>query len=160
MIVAPTAKLATGGGGTHVTVAFAGNPVTTHPAAAAGLGPRFVQVAVPVTTVPAGALAGKPVTSACISACGVIAKGLLSTLFELLGSDVTDPAVVEMFNVPFAGAENVLVQVICDAIGKFAGKGLGLQDCVAPAGRPERVQVGVAATLGPKFEQTPVTVTA
>jgi hypothetical protein len=119
-----------------------------------------VQVAVPVTTVPAGALAGNPVTSACISACGVITSGLLSTLFELLGSDVEEAAVVEMFNVPFAGAEKVLVQVICDAMAKFAGNGLGLQDCVAPGGSPESTQVGAMATLGPKLEQAPVTVTA
>ena len=143
----------------QVIVALAGTPETAHVGVAARLGPLLVQVTVPLTVDPTGALAGNPDTIACISACGVTAMGLVSTLLLLTGSGVVEPAVVVMLSGPEAGALNVLVQVIDWPKGKLAGKGLGRHDCVVPAGKPLNAQVGDAAALGPALVQVPLTVT-
>jgi hypothetical protein len=96
----------------QLIVALAGTPDTAHVGVAARLGPLLVHVTVPLTVDPTGALAGNPDTMACMSACGVIARGLVSTLLPLTGSGVVEPAVVVMLSGPEAGALNVLVQVI------------------------------------------------
>lgn len=58
-ISSPTPKLGTGcSGGTQVTVAPAGRPVTAQVACAAALGPVFVHVTVPSTGAPTVAVAG------------------------------------------------------------------------------------------------------
>jgi hypothetical protein len=158
-MLALRARLVTGGGGTQATVAPAGRPVTAQPAAAAALGPLLVQVTVPVTVEPAGALAGKPLTVACRSACSVMVSGLVLTLLPGTGSLVLLPAVVEMLNVPLAGAVKVLLQVRVALSASGLGTGLGKQLCVAPGGKPLRAQVGAVAPLGPKLVQTPLTVT-
>jgi hypothetical protein len=128
---------------------------------AAGLGPLFLQVSVPLTIEPAGAVAGKPATRACMSAWGVTGKDLVSTLFSKsgMGSGVVEPAVVVMLKGPLAGDTKVLVQVMALPRGKLAGMGLGVQLCVAPAGKPLKAQVGAAAALGPALVHTPLTVT-
>ena len=68
MMLALTARLATGGGGTQVTTAPVGKAPIVQPADAALLGPLLTQVTVPLTLLPAGAFTGKPVTVAAISA--------------------------------------------------------------------------------------------
>jgi len=59
LIALPTPRLATGGIGTQFTVDPPGNPLTAHVALAPALGPAFVQLNVPFTTLPAAALPGK-----------------------------------------------------------------------------------------------------
>ena len=159
VIVAPAPSVAVGDDGEQTTVAPAGKPVTAQPALAAALGPRLVQVTVPVTTEPAGGLLGKPLMTACMSACGVMTMGLVSTLFDGFGSAVMLPAVVLMLSVPLAGAVNVLVQVIVALTVRGSGIGSGTQLCVAPGGNPLNTHVGVAAGLKPAFVQVPLTVT-
>jgi hypothetical protein len=75
------------------------------------------------------------------------------------GSAVLEPAVVMMLSVPLAGAANVDVQVMLLPTASGSGAGLGVQVCVAPVGKPLRVQVGAAAGLGPLLVHTPLTVT-
>ena len=156
---APSANGFGVGLGKQLTVAPAGTPATAQVGAAAGLGPLLVQVTVPDTLAPAAAVAGNPVTVACISACGVTTRGLASTLFAGVGSSVELPAVVVMLRVPDAGAVNVLVQVMLPPNGSGSGIGLGLHDCVAPAGKPVSTHVGTAAPEGPALVQVPLTVT-
>ena len=159
VMLAPAPSIAVGDDGEQTTVAPAGKPLTAQPALAATLGPRLVQVTVPVTTEPAGGLLGKPLMIACMSACGVMTIGLVSTLFDGFGSAVMLPAVVLMLSVPLAGAVNVLVQVIVALTAKGSGIGSGRQLCVAPGGNPLNTHVGVAAGPGPAFVQVPLTVT-
>lgn len=145
--------------GAHVTVAPLGNEFTVHVGLAAALGPLFVHVTVPVTVLPAGAVNGKPVTVACMSACGTIVIGALLTLLPVFGSVVLLPAVVVMLSGPLAGAVNVLVHVIVAPTANGFGAGFGVQVCVAPAGKPLNAHVGALATLGPAFVHVPLTVT-
>jgi hypothetical protein len=158
-MAAPRAKLATGLGGTQLTVAPGGKPVTAQAALAAALGPLLVQVTVPVTVEPAGGLAGKPLMAACMSAWGTMGRVLVWALLALSGSAVLVPAVVVMLKGPLAGAVKVLVQVMLEVMSKGLGKTAGMQVWVAPLGRPLRAQVGVAALLGPALVQVPLTVT-
>ena len=158
-IVALSARLATGEGGTQVTTAPAGSAPIAQPADAALLGPLLVQVTVPLTVLPAGAVAGNPLTAAAISAWGTTATDCVLTLLPTFGSDVELPAVVVMFNEPEAGAPNVLVQVTEAPSASGFGVGFGRQDWVAPGGNPLKLQVGAAAELGPLFVQVPETVT-
>lgn len=158
-MTAPAASVATGEAGEHVTTAPAGSPLTAQPAFAAALGPRLVQVTVPVTVLPAGGLAGKPLTAACMSACGVTLIGAVLTLLLGFGSAVRLPAVVLILSVPLAGAVNVLVQLMVLPTANGSGTGFGVHVTVAPAGRPLIVQVAALAGLGPLLTQVPVTVT-
>lgn len=158
-IVAFSARLATGGVGAQFATAPAGSAPSAQSADAALLGPLLVHVTVPLTVLPAGAVAGKPLTAAAISACGTMATGLVLTLLPGVGSAVELPAVVVMFNGPDAGALNVLVQVIVAPSARGLGAGFGRQDCVAPDGSPLKAQVGAAAALGPLLVQVPETVT-
>lgn len=123
----------------------------------------LVQVTVPVAVVPAAGLAGKPATVACMSACGVTDKGLVSVLLLTIGSAVDVPAVVVMFKLPpapkLAGAVKVLAHVMLPPTGRGFGAGLGVQLCVAPGGKPLNAHVGAAAGLGPALVQVPLTVT-
>jgi hypothetical protein len=128
-------------------------------ALAATLGPLLVQLTVPVTVLPALALAGKPLTAAAMSACGTTGKALVSLLLLVLGSAVLVPAVVVRLKGPLAGAMKVLVQVIAAPTAKGLGAGLGVQLWVAPGGKPLRAQVGAAAGLGPALVHVPETVT-
>jgi hypothetical protein len=89
--------------------------------------------------------------------------GSMSVLLVLLGSVVLVPAVAVMGKVPpgpkLLGALKVLVQVMAEPTAKGLGAGEGVQLCVAPAGKPLKAQVGLAAALGPLLVQVPVTVT-
>jgi hypothetical protein len=158
-IAAVLASEPTGVAGTQLTTAPPGKPEGTQVALAALLGPLLVQVTVPFTVLPALAVAGKPATKDCISACGVIAKGLVSMLLAGVGSVVLEPAVVVMLSAPLAGAVKVLVHVIKALKAKGLGTGAGVQDCVAPTGKPLKAQLAAAALLGPKLVHTPLTVT-
>lgn len=155
----PTPRNETGLDGLHITVAPAGAPVARHVASAATLGPLLTQVTVPLTVLPAGGLAGKPLIVACISACAVTAIGLVSTLLAGTPSAVSDPAVVVMFSGPLAGAVKVEVQVITPFKGRGLGVGAGVQLVLAPGGRPESVQAGSVASIGPLLVHVPDTVT-
>jgi hypothetical protein len=137
----------------------AGIALTKQVALAAGLGPLLAQVTVPVTKSPALAKLGKPDTAACISDCGVIASGSVSTLLLGFGSAVLDPVVVVMLRAPTAGALKVDVQVIDCPTPNGLGAGVGVQVCVAPEGSPLNTHVADAAALGPAFVHTPLTVT-
>ena len=119
----------------------------------------MVQVTVPVTVVPAGAVAGKPATVACMSACGTTVIGAGLTLLPVFGSAVVLPAVVVIVSGPVAGAVKVLLQVIVAPTASGLGTGLGTHDWVAPGGRPLSTQVAAAAGLGPALVQVPLTVT-
>jgi hypothetical protein len=157
---APTARVGEPGSGTHTAVAPLGSESTAQVGFAATLGPLLVQVKVPVTKVPAfTGPAGKPLKTACMSACGTMAMGLVLTLLPLCGSAVALPAVVVMLKGPAPGAVKVLVQVMLEVMSKGLGKTAGMQVWVAPLGRPLRAQVGVAALLGPALVQVPLTVT-
>ncbi len=158
-IVALSARLVTGGGGTQVTTAPAGSAPIAQPADAALLGPLLVHVTVPLTVLPAGAVAGNPLTFAAMSACGTTAMGRVLTLLPALGSAVELPAVVVMLSGPDAGALNVLVHVTDEPIASGFGTGFGRQDWVAPGGSPLRLQDGAAALLGPLLVHVPDTVT-
>ena len=158
-MASPTASTVSGGAGRQVTTAPAGKPATAQVALAAALGPLLTQLTVPVTVLPAGAFAGKPESVAAMSACGVMATGLVSTLLPGLLSCVRLPATVLIESVPLAGAVNVAVQVITAETARVAGTGSGKQLCTAPGGKPAKVQVGVVATLGPALVQVPLTVT-
>jgi hypothetical protein len=155
----PRPKLAAGLAGLQLTVAPAGKPPGTQVALAATLGPLLVQVSVPVTVLPALALAGKPLVDAAMSACGVTVTGFVSVLLPVLGSAVVLPAVVVMLRDPLAGAVNVLLQVMTPPNAKLAGSGEGVQVCVAPGGKPLKAQLGDAAALGPALVHVPLTVT-
>ena len=155
----PTANGLATGFGKQVIAAPTGNELTLHTGLAAGLGPLLVQVTVPVTVVPAGAVAGKPVTVACMSACGTTVIGAGLTLLPVFGSAVVLPAVVVIVSGPVAGAGKVLLQVIVAPTASGLGTGLGTHDCVAPGGKPLRTQVAAAAALGPALVQVPLTVT-
>jgi hypothetical protein len=155
----PTPKLEVGLAGLQLIVAPAGNPLGTQLALLARLGPLFVQVTVPVTVLPAGALAGNPLTVATMSACSTMDKGLVSALLLLLGSAVVLPAVVVMLSGPLAGVVKVEVQVMLLPTAKALGSGLGVQLCVAPTGKPLKAQLGAAAGLGPLLVHVPLTVT-
>ncbi len=160
VIAAPTARLASGVAGKQTTVAPGGRPATAHVAFAAALGPLLAQLIVPVTVLPAGALAGMPEIVAIMSARGERVINFVSTLLFGLLSWVRLPATVVTEIVPLAGAINVAVQVITPAgAASVAGMGSGTQVCDAPGGSPTSVQVGVVATLGPRFVQVPLTVT-
>jgi hypothetical protein len=76
-----------------------------------------------------------------------------------VGSVVLEPAVVVILSEPLAGAVKVLVHVIAALKAKGLGTGAGVQDCVAPAGKPLKAQLAAAALLGPKLVHTPLTVT-
>lgn len=143
----------------HKALAPAGLEATPQAGAAAGLGPLLVQATVPVAVVPAGGLLGKPLTTVCISAWGTTVMGLVSVSLATTGSAVALPAVVVMFKGPPAGAVKLAVQVMAAPSARAAGKGLGVQLCVVPAGSPVNTQVGVAALLGPLLVQMPDTVT-
>ena len=156
---APTASGLGAGIGKQATVAPGGNPATLQVGSAAGLGPLLVQVTVPLTVVPAAAVAGKPVTVACMSACGSTVIGAGLTLLPVFGSAVVLPAVVVIVSGPVAGAGKVLLQVIVAPTAIGLGAGLGMHDCVAPGGRPLSTQVAAAAGLGPALVQVPLTVT-
>jgi hypothetical protein len=154
-LLAPRGLAAAG----QFTVAPGGSPEGTQLALAAGLGPALVQVTVPLTVVPALAVAGKPLTTTCMSAWGVMARGLLVVLLAGVGSVVLDPAVAVMLSGPLAGAVKVLLQVSHCPAGKLVGVGLGRHDWVAPAGKPLNTQVGASAALGPALAHVPLTVT-
>jgi hypothetical protein len=158
-MAAPTAKLAAGTAGVQTTTAPAGIPLTAQVALLAMLGPLLVHVTVPVTVLPAFAVAGNPLTAAAISACGVTLTGSGSTLFAGTGSAVLLPAVVTILSDPVAGAVKVDVHVILLPTGNGFGAGFGVQVCVAPAGSPLSTQVSAAAGLGPLFVHVPVAVT-
>jgi hypothetical protein len=154
-----TAKLVTGVVGVHTEVAPVGKLVVAQVAPAAGLGPLLVHVTVPVAVLPGAGAAGKPVNTACISACGTMVIGSVSTLLAGVGSVAVLPAVVTILSVPLAGAVNVLVHVIVALSAKGLGTGEGKQPTVAPAGKPVITHVGAGAAAGPAFVHTPVTVT-
>ena len=158
-ILWPTGSGSSAGLGVQIATAPEGSELTVQLAPGAGLGPLLVQVTSPITVVPAGAVAGKPETTACISACGVTFRGLLFTLFAGLGSAVELPAVVVMLSVPEAGVVKVLVQVTLAPMVSGFEMGFGTQLCVAPDGNPLSTQVGAAAALGPALLQVPLTVT-
>jgi hypothetical protein len=145
--------------GVQLTLAPGGKPLTAQVPLAATLGPLLVQVTVPVAVLPAAGFAGKPLTAAAMSACGVIATGSLSLLFDVFGSAVLVPALALMFSAPNVGALKVLVHVIDEPAASGFGAGLGVQLCVAPGGKPLKAHVGLAAALGPVLVQTPLTVT-
>lgn len=155
----PTPRLLAGLAGLQVTLAPAGRPPGTQLALAAMLGPLLVQVTVPVTVLSDDGLLGKPPTAATMSACGTIVIGMVSTLLAGVGSAVVLPAVVVMLKEPLAGAIKVLVQVMALPAARLRGSGLGLQLCVAPAGRPLIAQLGLVAALKPVLAQLPDTVT-
>ena len=50
--------------GVHVTIAVGGRPVISHVAELAELGPLLVQVTLPVTVLPAGAVVGRLIVTA------------------------------------------------------------------------------------------------
>ena len=77
----------------------------------AGLGPALVQVTVPLTRLPAPALDGKPLSAACMSACGFTATGWLAWLLPGTGSAVPEPAVTSTVTEPLAGALKLLLQL-------------------------------------------------
>jgi hypothetical protein len=112
VIALPTASEGTGLLGVQFTVAPGGKPPTAQLALAAALGPLLVQVTVPLAVLPAGGLAGKPLTAAAMSATCVTAIGSVSVLLAGVGSAVPLPAVVVMFNAPLVGAVKLAVQVI------------------------------------------------
>jgi hypothetical protein len=85
LIALPTPRLATGGVGTQFTSAPPGNPLTAHVALAAALGPAFVQLNVPFTTLPAPALPGKLIP-ATMSAEGVRVIVSVDVLFAVFVS--------------------------------------------------------------------------
>ena len=87
-----------------MTLAPAGRPVGTHVALVATLGPLLVQVTVPVTVLPAGALVGKALSAAAISACAVTAVLYGVVLLPGVGSAVVLAAVTVALTVPLTGA--------------------------------------------------------
>ncbi len=160
VIAAPTARVGSGVAGKQTTVAPGGKPATVHVAFAAALGPLLAQLIVPITVLPAGAVAGMPEIVATISALGDMVINFVSTLLLGLLSWVRLPATVLTEIVPLAGATNVAVQVITpEGAANVAGMGSGAQVCDAPGGNPTSLHVGVVAMLGPKFVQVPLTVT-
>lgn len=147
--------------GVQVTVAPGGRPDGTQVGDAAGLGPALVHVKVPVTGEPAAGLGGKPVTAACMSACGTGVTVAVAISLPGLASAVADPAVpVILIGAPSAGAINDTLHVIVLPTASVATGGVGLHTVVAPGGRPVTAQVAVCAALGPLLKQvtTPVTV--
>jgi hypothetical protein len=145
--------------GTQLTTAPGGVLVAVQVGAAAGLGPLLVQTIVPVTLLPAIGFAGKPLSTTAMSASAVGETLRVCVLLALFGSAVVVPALVVTLSAPLAGAGKVDVQVIASPTSSGFGTGLGVQLCVAPAGRPLSVQVGAAALLGPLLVQVPLTVT-
>jgi hypothetical protein len=119
----------------------------------------LLHVTVPVAVLPGPGAAGKPVSTACISACGTMVMGSVSTLFPGVGSSPELPAVVTILSVPLAGAVKVLLHVMVALSTKGLGAGAGKQLTVAPAGKPLITHVGAGAAAGPAFVHTPVTVT-
>ncbi len=97
----PLAKLGTDG---QVTLPPAGKPLATHVAFMAAEGPPLVQVAVPLTVLPAIAVAGKPVAAAPMFAEAVTLVVAVAVLFPGTGSLVSDPAVTVIVTEPLAGA--------------------------------------------------------
>jgi hypothetical protein len=65
----------------HVTTAAAGKPEIPHVAAAAELGPLFVQVKLPVTTLPATALAGRLTATAMSASTSLRMTQLISSFW-------------------------------------------------------------------------------
>lgn len=164
MIAAPDnngSGIAPLGSSVHVCVAPTGNPDNVQVGAAAGLGPLLRQRPDTVTGCPATALAGTVVT-ALMSACGVMASGLASTLFVKLLSAVAALAVVAMLSGPVPGAAKVEEQRIAEPLGSGSGMapvGSSVHETVAPIGNPVSAQVGPTAALGPAFKHRPDTVT-
>lgn len=96
----------------QVLVAPGGVLATVHVGDAAGLGPLLVQVTVPVAVLPAGGLAGKPLTEATMSACGATGSVCCALLFGATGSGVVVVVVALIVTVPVAGAVKFTWQVI------------------------------------------------
>jgi hypothetical protein len=94
-----------------------------------------------------------------MSACGVMATGVVATLFGATGSVVALPAVVVRLRLPLAGAVKLAAQVMMPLSGNGFGAGFGVQVCAVPGGSPPITQLGAAAGLGPALVQVPVTVT-
>jgi hypothetical protein len=100
---APTANGLGAGLGEHVCVAPGGNPDNAHVTAAAGLGPKFVQVPLTVTASPATMVAGVTVT-ACISANGTDPADCCAVLLAGNGSGIVELAVPTTVTPPVTGA--------------------------------------------------------
>lgn len=154
-MLAPEASGApVGTAGVHEVLAPAGSPAMEQLAKAAALGPAFVQTNDPFTGTPTLAVAGSVTLEACMSARSTGLKGWALVLLAGTGSTVLLLAVTKAAMVPVVVGVNCTVQAMLppDANGEAVGT-LGVQDVVAPAGRPEITHEADVAALGPALVQ-------
>lgn len=112
VIDAPMARLLGIGLGIQLTVAPGGKALGTQVGVCAGLGPLLVQISCPLTVLPAVALLGKPVNTACISANGATAIAWVLVLLPRLGSAVIEAAIALIVRAPVAGVVKLKLQVM------------------------------------------------
>jgi len=149
LIALPTPRLATGGIGTQFTVDPPGNPLTAHVALAPALGPAFVQLNVPFTTLPAAALPGKliPATMSAEGADGVVD---IDVLFAGFGSDVVVATVAVLSRLAPANAASSVPLIVYVFVAPTASvPNAQLTVCPAmlhdPASAPPRLRPVTAA---------------
>lgn len=149
---------AVGTAGVHAGWTPAGRPVIVHVAATAGSGPVFVQVKEPVTCMPAVMLLGSVTLETCMSAFFSWAWAVrVKTLLDESGSAVLLPAVTVMVSeLVLAGVKMAVHEIVLPGLPGATGLAVGVpgvQDEEKPGGRPEMVQVAMAAAWGPVLRQ-------